>query len=76
VGSPCRRRAKGNGWEGWKHSGMQEKYLCSVGWQGITETKRIHWSLFGMQNRIYGSYLAAIHRILTVRAVWNCFFKK
>jgi hypothetical protein len=30
----------------------------------ITETNRIHLVLFVMQNRTFGPYLAAIHRIL------------
>jgi hypothetical protein len=30
----------------------------------ITETNRIHLALFGMQNRTFGPYLAAINRIL------------
>jgi hypothetical protein len=31
----------------------------------ITETNRVYLVLFGMQNRTFGPYLAAIHRILT-----------
>jgi hypothetical protein len=30
----------------------------------ITEANRIHFVLFGMQDTIFGTYLAAIHRIL------------
>jgi hypothetical protein len=43
----------------------------------ITETTRIHLVLFGMQNRTFGPYLAAIERILVSAmlglgfAVWN-----
>jgi hypothetical protein len=39
-----------------------------------TETNKIHWVLFGMQNRTFGPYLAADNRILIslVRGVRTC----
>jgi hypothetical protein len=58
-----RRRQRQDLPEDLVNKNTSQSETCAV--QRVTETNEIHLVLFGMQNRAFSSYLAAIHTILS-----------